>query len=154
MTYAVLELFSDQAAEDRIGVEGFDSVEALANYVLFAAHQQHPDWRTVRASTINDLREALSMLNTIEAVARFLVGLDYGDDEVRRTLAMQFPGGDVDAAMTQAYEHKARLNADVEQALAGEADAARASEHDLSKSMRSPAGDGESIIAPRGMRDY
>lgn len=135
MTYAVLELFRDPAAEDRIGVEGFADTEALANFTLFAADTVHPGWQSVRASTHNDVREVLAMLDTIEATARFLVGLDYDAAEVRRTLAAQFPADDVEAAMSAAYAHKARLRSEVAAVENRQAAAARAAELDLSKSI-------------------
>lgn len=133
--YVTLELFKDQAAEDRIAVEGFETTEQLADFVLFAADQLHPDWTTVRADNHDDVRKVLSMLETIEATARFLVNLDYDEAEVRRTLTMQFPGGDVDAAMEDARAHKARLDAEIAAVTARDDQAARAAEHDLGRSM-------------------
>jgi hypothetical protein len=135
MTYVTLELFRDRAAEDRIGVEGFDSLEAFANFTLLAADRVYPAWATVRADHHNDLREVLSMLDTIESTARFLVGLEYDEAEVRRTLAAQFPGEDIDAALADARQHKARLEAEVAAIEGDQAAAAVESEHDLSKSM-------------------
>jgi hypothetical protein len=157
MTYCVLELFRDAAAEDRIAVEGFDSVTALANFMLFAANDVHPGWRTCRADHHNDLREVLAMLETIEATARFLVGLGYDDAEIRRTLVKQFPGGNVEDAMSTAYADKARLDADVDAALEQEAAAARASELDLSKSIHGSddAADGQpyDVVDAKNRRD-
>lgn len=135
MTYATLELFADDAAEDRIAVEGFDSLEALANFVLFAADELHPSWRAVRATNHDDVRKVLSMLDTIEATARFLVSLGYDDAEVQRTLTEQFPGGDVEAAMRDAHAHKERVDAEVAEIEDREAAAARASELDLDRSI-------------------
>lgn len=133
--YVTLELFRDAAAEDRIAVEGFDSVDSMAGFLLFACDRIHPAWRTTRADNHDDVREVISMLDTIEATARFLVNLGYDDSEIRTTLTRDFPGQNIEAAMSDAYDHKRRLDAELADALAREDAAALAAEHDLGKSM-------------------
>lgn len=133
--FVTMTLYEDSAGKHPIGVEGFADLEALASFALHAAHRIHPTWKSVQADTYNDMREVLSVLDTIDATARFLVGLDYPDEQVRKTLSDQFPGADVDAAMTQAHDHKTRLESETAEVEQRQADAARASELDLSKSM-------------------
>jgi hypothetical protein len=133
--YIALELFLDFEAEDRIAVEGFDSTDSMAEFLLFSAPELFPGWRTTRAATHDDVREVLSMLDTIEATARFLVNLGYDDTEIRTTLARDFPGENAEVAMSAAYEHKRRLDAEVEALATREDQAAVAAEHDLGRTM-------------------
>src|SRR5213079_634550 len=133
--YIALELFADDAAEDRIAVEGFDSLGSMSDFLLFAADRLHPTWRAVRADNHDDVRSVLSMLDTIEATARFLIGLGYDDAQTRAHLTREFPGGNVDAAMSDAYDHKRRVDAET-QAIEQRANkAAVEAELDLSRSM-------------------
>jgi hypothetical protein len=134
--FITLELFSDDDAQTATGVEGFPTMEAAADFTLRGfADRLHPGWRSLRADMHNDVREVLAMLDTIEATARFLVGLEYPDDDVRAALAQQFPGQDPEPALVDAHEHKTRLESEVEGVEDTQAAAARASELDLSKSI-------------------
>lgn len=75
------------------------------------------------------------ILASARALARFLVGMGYDRENVLSAVRQEFPEADADAAVRDAEQQKAQSDAEVEAQLEREAQAARAAEHDVSKTM-------------------
>lgn len=84
----------------------------------------------------DDPREQMQQIfDDIGALARFLVHLDYPEDEIKTVLRRDFPGQDADAAYAAAVEHKRKCDSELQSQLDAEARAAREAELDLDKTM-------------------
>lgn len=72
---------------------------------------------------------------TAQQLANTLVAAGYPDDEIRNVLLDRHPEQDPDDLIAEAREGFERIDRELAEGEAREADAARAAEHDTSRSM-------------------
>lgn len=74
-------------------------------------------------------------LNTPDALALFLAGVGYPRAEVVDAVRKDFPDANAEHVVNDAYEQVAERDAELDRAVERDETAARAAEHDLSKTM-------------------
>jgi hypothetical protein len=74
-------------------------------------------------------------LNTPDALAVFLAGIGYPRTEIVDAVRKDFPDADADAVTDAAIGSARQQNAELDRAVERDEAAARAAEHDVSKTM-------------------
>lgn len=110
-------------SKEPIAIEGFRDFDGAAGWTKTHLIEggRFPAWGFVQPDYFDDPREVISMLDSADALARFLVRLEYADDQVLATVRSQFPGADADAALADAKTHKQESDEQLERQLDAEA---------------------------------